>query len=80
MQILDLRPGLHALGHVQVHLVAVEIGVVRRRAGQVHPEGGPGQHLHPVSHHTHLVQRRLTIENYQVAVADVPLHPAKNRR
>lgn len=45
MEVLDLGPGLHALGYVEVHLVAVEVSVVGRRHGQVHPKGGPWQHL-----------------------------------
>ena len=30
MYVLQLGPGLHGLGHVQVHLVTVKIRIVRR--------------------------------------------------
>ena len=34
----NFRTSLHRLGNVQIHLVAVEIGVVRRRVAQIHSE------------------------------------------
>ena len=30
VDVLQLRPGLHGLGHVKVHLVSVKISIVRR--------------------------------------------------
>mmetsp|Transcript_10070 Transcript_10070/g.31758 ORF Transcript_10070/g.31758 Transcript_10070/m.31758 type:complete len:430 (+) Transcript_10070:3040-4329(+) len=69
-----LRLGRQRLRHVQVHLIAVEIRVVRRRHGQVEAEGGVAHHLHPVAHDGHLVQRRLPVEQHQVVVANVALH------
>ena len=63
MDVENFGSGLHGLGHVQVHLVTVEIGVVRRRIAQVHTERRPWQYLHLVTHHTHFVQRRLTVEH-----------------
>ena len=59
---------------VQVHLVPVEVGVVGTGVAEVHPEGGPGQHLDPVAHHTHLVEGGLSVEDHQVAVPHVSLH------
>ena len=41
----QLGLGLQRLGDVEIHFVAVEISVVGRRHGQVHPESGPGEHL-----------------------------------
>ena len=38
------------------------------------PECGPGQNLHPVTHHRHLVKSRLTVEDDIVVVLHVPLH------
>mmetsp|Transcript_27825 Transcript_27825/g.91057 ORF Transcript_27825/g.91057 Transcript_27825/m.91057 type:complete len:281 (-) Transcript_27825:1377-2219(-) len=38
-QLLNLRLGLERLREVHVHLVAVEIGVVRRRDGEIEPKG-----------------------------------------
>eukprot|EP00965_Chrysotila_dentata_P070805 2340474-Pleurochrysis_carterae.AAC.3 len=56
---------LHGLHHVQVHLVAVEVGVVRRGDGEVHAEGGVGHDLDA---------RRLAVEHDDVAVLDVTLY------
>ena len=55
VDVLHLGPRLHGLRDVQVHLVPVEVGVVGAGVAEVHPERGPGQHLHPVAHHSHLV-------------------------
>ena len=73
-QLLHLRARLHALRQVHVHLVAVEIRVVRRRHRDVHPKSGVGHDPNPVTHDGHLVQRRLTVEEHAVAVDHVPLH------
>lgn len=62
------------LGHVQVHFVPVEVGVVGRRHREVHPEGRPVEHLHAVPHDGHLVERRLPVEDDDVVVPKVPLH------
>ncbi len=77
MDVEDLCPGLHGLRDVQVHLVSVEVGVVRCGVAQVHAEGGPGQDANLVPHHTHLVERGLAVEHHQVAVADVALDLGK---
>ncbi len=72
--VLELGPGLVVLGHVHVHLVAVEVGVVGRADGQVEPEGRVGQDPHAVAHHGHPVQRGLPVEEHVVAVLEAPLH------
>ena len=59
---------------MHVHLVAVKVGVVRGRDAQVEAEGREGQDLDLVAHHRHLVQRRLPVEEHQVAVLQVPLN------
>ena len=59
---------------MHVHLVAVEIGVVRRRHRDVHSKGAVRHDAHPVAHDGHLVQGRLTVEQHAVAVDHVPLH------
>ena len=74
MDVEQLGARLHRLRHVQVHLVAVKVGVVGRSVAEVHPEGGPGQDLGLVAHHAHLVEGRLTVEHHHVVVADVTLH------
>ena len=68
----------HRLLHMQIHFVAVEIGIVRRGDGQIEAKRGPRQHLHQMAHHTHFVQRRLPIENDDVIVPDVPFDLVPN--
>mmetsp|Transcript_15235 Transcript_15235/g.35012 ORF Transcript_15235/g.35012 Transcript_15235/m.35012 type:complete len:225 (+) Transcript_15235:3832-4506(+) len=67
-------PRLHRLHDVQIHLVAIEVGIVRRGDGQVHAKRRVGHDAHAVRHDGHFVQRRLPIEHDNVAVLDVPLH------
>lgn len=87
-----LRASFVRLRHVDVHLVAIEIGIVRSADAFVQPErdsrlpegsiavrlaapeGHSGQNPHSVAHYGHLVQRRLPIEEHDVAVVDMPLH------
>ena len=63
-----------ALRDMQVHLITVKVGVIRRRHTEVEPEGGVVHQLHPVHHHAHLVQTRLPVEEHIVAVAQMALH------
>ena len=77
----ELR-GLHlrldGLQRVQVHLVAVKVRVVGRRARQVEPEGAPRHDAHAVAHDGGPVQRGLAVEEDLVAVLEGPLHlPAR---
>src|SRR5207249_4973839 len=53
---------LFALQHMQVHLVAVEVRVVRRTHGQVEAERLMGHDADLVRHHRHPVQRGLPVE------------------
>lgn len=69
-----LCSGLHWLWHVEVHLVAVKVCIVRGRHTEVQPKGGPGEDLDTVSHHGHFMQRRLAVEDHHVIVVDMPLH------
>mmetsp|Transcript_62745 Transcript_62745/g.178202 ORF Transcript_62745/g.178202 Transcript_62745/m.178202 type:complete len:301 (+) Transcript_62745:4623-5525(+) len=62
------------LRKVQVHLIAIEVRVVRSSHSQVETQRGEGHHLRTVSHHGHLVQGRLPIEDDVVSVQHVPLH------
>eukprot|EP00967_Tisochrysis_lutea_P106952 scaffold164447_cov19-Tisochrysis_lutea.AAC.1 len=59
---------------MHVHLITVEVGVVGRGDRQVEAESGVGQDAHAVAHHTHFVQRGLTVEEHQVSVMQVALH------
>ena len=70
---LGLRARLLALQHVHVHLVAVEVRVVRRAHAEVDAERLPRHDLHLVRHHRHAVERRLPVEQHDVAVHEVAL-------
>jgi len=61
------------LPQVQIHLVAVKVGVVRRGDSEVETQRREGHHLDAMPHHGHLVQRRLPVEDDVVAVQHVPL-------
>ena len=74
VDVLNLREGLHGLRDMEVHLVPVEVCIVGAGVAEVHPEGGPGQDLHSVAHHTHLVEGGLSVEDHQVPVPHVSLH------
>jgi hypothetical protein len=64
------RLGARLLGlrQVQIHLVAVEVGIVRRAHALVKAEGAARHHARTVRHNRELVQRRLTVEEHHVAV------------
>ena len=65
--------GVRFNGHrkKQVHLVAVEVGVVRRRDGQVQSERRVVQDFDAMRHDRHLVERRLAVEDDQVVVSQM---------
>ncbi len=62
-----------ALRHVQVHLVPVEVRVVRRRRRQRQAEGVAGHERHAVRLHAVHVQRRLPVEDDHVVVGEEAL-------
>jgi len=62
------------LGNVHVHLIAVKIGIVRRADALVEAEGSTRQHLHFVAHDGDTMQRRLAIEEHDVAIVQVTLN------
>mmetsp|Transcript_26014 Transcript_26014/g.73791 ORF Transcript_26014/g.73791 Transcript_26014/m.73791 type:complete len:498 (+) Transcript_26014:2487-3980(+) len=71
---LGLRTRGEALRHMQVHLIAVKVSVVGRGHTEVHAERGPVHHADTVAHDTHLVERRLAVEQHHVVVCEVALH------
>ena len=79
---MNINPfcGLLRLRQVQVHLVAVKVGVVRRAHALVEAERAAGQHARAVAHDGHLVQRRLPVEEHDVAVHQVPLDDVAHRQ
>lgn len=72
--LFDLCLCLVALRDVHIHLVAVEIGIVRRRHTQVKSESLERQDFDPMAHQRHLVKGGLPIEDDVVAVTNVPLN------
>ena len=58
---------------VQIHLIAVEVGVVGTSYRQVEPKGRVVEHLDVVGHDRHLVERGLAVEEDDVAIGEVPL-------
>ena len=74
-QVFELHLGLVVLRHVHVHFISVKVCVVRLRVGHVHAKGITLFHnLDPMCHHGHSVQRRLTIEQYIIAIHHVSMH------
>ncbi len=60
---------------MQVHLVTVEISVVRRCDGQIQAESRVGHHTDSVTRIARLfVQRRLTVEDDEIAVDQMALY------
>ena len=59
---------------MHIHFVAVKVSVVRTRNQHIQPERLIGQHLHPVRHHRHLVERRLSVEQHNVPVNQMAIH------
>jgi hypothetical protein len=56
---------------MQVHLISVKICVVRVAHAFVESKGPPRTNLDKVTHDTELVERRLTVEEYYIAVLEV---------
>jgi len=76
---LGLSTGRQGLRDVQVHLIAVEVSIVRCSTTQVQPERRPVKDFDLVSHDAHLVQRRLTVEQDDVVVTEVPFDDRTDR-
>mmetsp|Transcript_1042 Transcript_1042/g.3835 ORF Transcript_1042/g.3835 Transcript_1042/m.3835 type:complete len:222 (+) Transcript_1042:3-668(+) len=70
-QLGNFRSRFVRLRQVHVHFIAIEIGVVRRRHGDVHTKRRVRHDAHSVSHDTHFVQRRLTVKQNHVVVLHV---------
>lgn len=58
---------------MKVHLITIEIGIVRTSTTQVETKGGPIKNLGIVTHDTHFVKRRLTIEEDDIPITQVTL-------
>lgn len=66
--VFQLSDGLKGLGNVHIHLIAIEVSIVRRANRQVEPEGVVGKDPYAVSHHTHPVQGWLSVEQNIITV------------
>src|SRR3989338_4156682 len=73
-QHLGLCARLLGLGNVYVHLVPVEVRVVRYCHGKRKPYGPVRHYSGLVRHHAHPVQRRLPVDYHDVPVVKVPFH------
>jgi len=59
---------------MHVHFITIKVSIVRGCTGQIQSEGGKRHDANLVTHHAHLVQRGLTIEDDDVAILDVSFH------
>ncbi len=73
-ELTELGGRRDALGHVHVHLVTVEVRILRTGGRNVEAEGRLGKHTHAVAFHRSLVERRLAVEEHNVAVDEVTVH------
>ena len=64
----ELGDGLIGLWDVHVHLVTIKVSVVWGTDREVEPERVIGQYPDPMSHHTHSMQRRLTIKQHIITI------------
>ena len=63
---------------MHVHLVAIEVSIVRSCHRQVQAERGIWKHLDSVSHDRHLVERGLSIEEDIVTILEMPFNFVTN--
>ena len=63
--------GLPSLGHMDVHFIAVEVGIIWGAHTLIEPQGVPLHDPNPMGHHGHAVQRRLSVEQHHVVLQQV---------
>lgn len=73
-ELTKLRSSRDALRDVHVHLVTVEVRILRTRRRNVEAERRLRKHTHAVSFHGSLVERRLAVEEHDVAVDEVTMN------
>ena len=64
---------LDRLGCVQIHLISIEISIVRRAYRKVESEGIVGKYANSMSHHAHFVKSGLTIEKNIISILQLSL-------
>ena len=69
-----LSLSLFALGHVKIHLVPVEVGVIGRTNTQVQSKRLMGQNSNAMCHDGHPVKGGLPIEDSNIAVPEVTFY------
>ena len=67
--VLQLHCRLVRLRDVRIHLITIEICIVRASDEHVQTESLVGENLDPMRHHRHFVQRRLPVDQERVARA-----------
>ena len=70
--------GFFSLGNVDVHFVPIEVCVIWRTTALVESERSPRQDASAVTHDGYPVQGRLAVEQYSVAVNEVPEYNVSN--
>src|SRR5579875_634902 len=69
-----LCPCLLLLENVQIHFIAVKIGIIRRANSQIEPERLSLKNAHSVPHHRHPVKRRLPVEQDDVPLSQLAFY------
>ena len=72
--VLKLRSGFIRLRDVHVHLITIEIGVIRRADREIEAEGIIGKNSDAVTHHTHTMECRLSIKQHIISVLECSFH------
>jgi len=71
--LLDFSLGLIGLRDMHVHLISVEVSIVRSSHREIQPESTEGKHFHTMSHERHLMEGGLTVEDHIVIVLEMSL-------
>ena len=59
---------------MKIHLISIEVGIVRRTDTFIETKGAVGQHLSLVAHDGKFMQRRLTVEENNIAIYQMTLN------
>lgn len=59
---------------MHVHLISVEVCIVRSGHREIQPESREGENFHTMTHEGHLMEGRLTVEYHIVIVLQMSLH------
>lgn len=59
---------------MNIHLIAIKISIIGRSNTQIHSKSRVGQHFDPMTHHTHFVQRGLSVKQNQISIVQVAFY------